>query len=221
MIARLVFVVVATIAFSGCGVESAPQSDSGGVGSGAPGDAISLHGSVVRANGSAASGVTVTLMATGDSGVTTAQGTYSFDTSRIPSPYEFLVDGDSVSGVASIVLPADESSMRVDFKIGADNRTITATTPAPTNPGTSPSGGAFDADGNTTSFSLPAGIVGNAHRGKKKYFAECASCHSSIVGRNDSYPTLKRVIEAPPMNLRLAAPDVADIVAFLNFRNGG
>lgn len=75
----------------------------------------------------------------------------------------------------------------------------------------------FDDQGNTTSFGIPAGLVGNIGEGRQQWRNRCQECHPVTQnGRGYSFRRIKRAIESPPMNLSLPERVLADITAYLN-----
>lgn len=76
----------------------------------------------------------------------------------------------------------------------------------------------FDADGNTTQFSIPSGLIGNQARGQAVYSRACSLCHSGIEkGTNFTFPRLKlRISQAPMFITSISDSDLADLVSRLN-----
>ena len=88
--------------------------------------------------------------------------------------------------------------------------------PTPGSPSNSDS--PFDKDGNTKSFGIPSGMIGNAHKGKKIYFGSCSGCHASVVGKHASYSSLTKSLSRTPMDaLHISRENTAHLVAYLNF----
>lgn len=96
-------------------------------------------------------------------------------------------------------------------------------TPTPTHiPGASctPQPNPFDSSGNTTSFNIPAGIVGNITSGQTQFGQTCFGCHGADRGTNYDFPTLFAAVNGPPMFLSsLTQQQVANLVAYLNRTN--
>lgn len=74
----------------------------------------------------------------------------------------------------------------------------------------------FDANGNTSSFGIPAPLLGNISAGSSYYSLACSSCHGER-GTNSSFSALKTAVTGPLMNIKsLTDQQFANLVAFLN-----
>lgn len=76
----------------------------------------------------------------------------------------------------------------------------------------------FDGEGNTTSFGIPASIIGNIARGQQAYAESCGACHAGVdKGAQLRFAPLKtRIAQAPMMITSLGDARLADIVAYLH-----
>ena len=84
--------------------------------------------------------------------------------------------------------------------------------------------GEFDADGNTTGFGIPEGLVGNVFAGEDIWIANCAFCHPTSDDHVDAGPfgeIVEELAEVPEMSgLNLLDQEIADLTAYLNFTRG-
>ena len=91
-------------------------------------------------------------------------------------------------------------------------------TNTPTAAPTSASNGSFDANGNTTKFGIPAGLVGTKNRGASVWNNSCSGCHGNKDNR--SYSQIINSYSIPSMlGLNLSNAQTADVVAYLNRNN--
>lgn len=92
-------------------------------------------------------------------------------------------------------------------------------TPQPTavpNPTSVPGSGSFDANGNTTKFGIPAGMVGTIATGTSLWTSNCSNCHRSDK-RNRTFSQVKASFSISAMtNIRMSDGQIAHIVAYLN-----
>lgn len=76
--------------------------------------------------------------------------------------------------------------------------------------------GNFDANGNTTKFGIPGGLVGNISSGGSVWSSKCTGCHGSEK-TNRSYSQLKSAMGIPEMRgLNLSNQQLANLTAYLN-----
>lgn len=91
--------------------------------------------------------------------------------------------------------------------------------PTPTPTRTATPSGPFDANGNTSSFGIPAGYSGNIGVGDGLWNLNCKDCHT-IERRNSSYQQLlgavNNVSQMRGFRSILSTQDLADLTAYLN-----
>ncbi len=75
----------------------------------------------------------------------------------------------------------------------------------------------YDANGNTNSFGIPAGLSGNITSGNGQFNTTCKRCHAIDKGVNLAFAQLKGAVTGPPMNITtLSDQNFADLVSYLN-----
>lgn len=97
------------------------------------------------------------------------------------------------------------------------------------NPGAVDNGGstggtssAFDANGNTSSFGIPMGMMGNITAGQAVWNGTCATCHGSDTKDGLNYSGLQSVLTVRAMShLNMMNQQMADLVAYLNRASSG
>jgi len=85
----------------------------------------------------------------------------------------------------------------------------------PTPTATQVSSSPFDAQGNTSGFGIPSGLVGNITTGRRLYQQQCSSCHGEL-GVGWRFGRIKTRIAQAPMFLSIPDRDLSNITAFLN-----
>lgn len=109
--------------------------------------------------------------------------------------------------------PAPRSTPRPISPTSIPGRPNPTPRPAPTTPA---SGGNFDAQGNTTKFGIPAGLVGNINAGSPIWSNTCSGCHGSEK-TNRSFGQLKASLNIGAMSfIRLSDAQLANLTAYLN-----
>jgi len=198
----------------GCGVESVKQGQNSNT------VALTLSGLIQNASGAKLSGVAVTCLESGDSKTSDAAGSFALNLSldETTTTISFLLESDTVNTVSnSVQIPGSGATILIT--VSQDGSSALVEVSQSTTKPTPPAGSVFDADGNTISFGIPVGLVGNVHQGKRLYVQECASCHANLAGGNESFPQLKRTIAGSPMFITLPDSTLADIVAYLQFKS--
>ena len=217
---KLLLIAVLGIICSSCGVESTTTSGSPSSGN----ETISFEGVVKYASGVALDGVSMIHADSGEAVTTDNSGNYQITNVSYSPSSQFIIESGTWSVSTSVATPQQHPQEKIDFIISEDKKSVKAilANSSPEVPVTdNPQSGPFNSAGDTSSFGIPSGNIGNVHQGKKKYFSACSSCHASIVGRGLTYGSLKRTIEGAPMNIHLPTSEVADLVAYLNFRSKG
>jgi len=76
----------------------------------------------------------------------------------------------------------------------------------------------FDADGNTSQFGIPAGLLGNQAAGSTEYAQKCRTCHiAAEKAVNYPFTQLKTALMGTPMFFKdLSDLYIANLVAYLN-----
>lgn len=195
---------------------------------------ISLSGTVVDSEGAPLSGVEVIELASGESATTDATGAFLLELSSLPSQstLAFEWSGGSSSLTLPEISPEAESvsiTVEVEQSSGATQLlSITESDGTPTDPGAgtpqpTPTPGdpgntdPFDENGNTTSFGIPTGQVGNISKGKSAFQRVCADHHPANQANRYDYQRLKRTSNLPQHNR--VNFDLANLVAYLNRNN--
>ena len=83
-------------------------------------------------------------------------------------------------------------------------------------------GGNFDAQGNTSMFGIPAGMMGNVTAGQAVWSGSCTNCHATGSKDGLGYSTLQSALNISAMSgLNVTSQQMADLVAYLNRNNSG
>ena len=120
------------------------------------------------------------------------------------NPLKADTDGDGYSDLVEIRAGTNPRDPR-DHPGGTNSCTTTA----------SP----FDANGNTSSFGIPSGLIGNISSGKTFFATHCFACHGGDKGTNYTYPLLVAAVTGPKMGFSFPNADFANLVAYLNQTN--
>ncbi len=209
-----------------CGVEPNSGGQSGG---GETPQKVLISGKISSSSGEMLPSIEVIISENGVSTFSDQNGAFSFGEIDFVEKLTFIAQGDGFSAVSEpLALSEANSSISVKLILSADKSSLTfeeeGNLPGPTStPSATPtpnSNSSFDLEGNTTSFGIPRGAVGNIRRGKSKYFSQCSACHSRLTGTHENFASLKRITAAPPMNLRLSDSTLADLVAYLRYSGG-
>ncbi len=218
--------LIACFLVYGCGVEELPESER------EPLISAFLAGFVKDSSGNGVPQAEVALLDGSNSTLTDSAGAFSFGQVQVTAILQFIVQGSGFSAVSNeldvtstsessvieLSLSADKQSVEAVLADDAPDPTPGAGTPRPTATASSIPSRGYDSEGNTIDFGIPSGVVGNAHRGKRKWQERCVTCHSSLVGTKLDFSELRRTISRPPMNISLSSGPTADLVAYLHFR---
>lgn len=218
-LAALVPLLLAILA--GCGVES--EGTDGGENQ----PSIVIAGQIMDSNDLPLAGVTVISEDSGSESVTDAAGRFSIDVQYLGEGVTLLllapdfsitvlVPVGEVSPVATLItVSADRSSARAEPGEEQPQPSPSATpgatsTPKPTGP--------FDSEGNTTSFGIPDGVVGNITRGRRVWNGICSACHGSKLRYPGySFSEARRAQRLSQHSANgLSTQQLADLTALLN-----
>ncbi|MCB0311524.1 MAG: carboxypeptidase regulatory-like domain-containing protein [Bdellovibrionales bacterium] len=226
LLSRTAFIAVCAVvpfALVNCGVDPVDQE-----GISDASRSVLVSGTVFDSSDNPLEGVFVRSLNDGQFSITDKTGGFSFLVVRVEEnrTLDFLIESPTFSVVVYGPNVSFEQ-LRIHFKINPDLNSAeiyypemsTSPTEEEVDSGEMPDA-IFDAEGNTTAFGIPKGLVGNLHAGKRKYQQECASCHLDPQGGNLNFYELRNRISEAPMFKKIHDSNLADIVAYLHYLKG-